>query len=211
MAPHLKVVAPARRVGAIVAVVIAIAGCSDPSPTATAVVRFHGEAIDPSGDTAFAADSRVRRPADLVYASVEVTDNTVRLTVRFASGSLDPTSTGVGVELDTDLDSTTGVPGLGVGSEYSVLMIAGPAREAEIARAVTDPGCARPCRFEPFARAALALSTDEMAVLLPRSVFAGFDGRLNFRVDAFAMLNGGLLTINSDDLPNFPTPFVAVR
>ena len=59
-------------------------------------------------------------------------DNAVRLTVRFAPGSLDPTSTGVDVDLDTDLDSTTGVPGLGVGSEYIVFMIAGPVREVDI-------------------------------------------------------------------------------
>ena len=55
-----------------------------------------------------------------------------------------------------------------------------------------------------FARAALALSTDEMEVLLPRSVFAGFDGRLNFRVVAFASVDGGRLSITSDHLPNFP-------
>lgn len=200
-----------HRVGALIAVFLMGAACAHPAPTESAEVRFHGEAIDPVGDTAIAADTRVPRPADLVYASVDVMDNAVRLTVRFAPGSLDPASTGVAIDLDTDLDSLTGVRGLGVGSEYSVIMSAGPDREAEIARAVTDPGCTTPCRFEPFAHPALGLSSDAMEVLLPRSSLAGFDGRLDFRVVAFARLNGGLLSITSDNLPNFPAKFIAVR
>jgi hypothetical protein len=199
-----------HRVGALIAAFLIAAGCAHP-PTESAAVRFHGEATDSVGDTAIVADARVARPPDLVYASVEVTDNTVRLTIRFAPGTLDPSSTGVAIDLDTDLDSLTGAQGIGVGSEYTVFMSAGPDREAEIARAVTDPGCTRPCRFEPFAHPALGLSSDAMAVVLPRASLAGFDGRLNFRVVAFARLNGGLLTITSDGLPNFPTKFIAVR
>jgi len=200
-----------QRVAALFIICLAFAGCAHPAPTESATVRFRGEATDPVGDTAAAADARVPHPSDLVDASVEVTDNTVRLTVRFAPGTLDPASTGVGIDLDTDLDSLTGVPGIGTGSEYFVIMSAGPVREAEIARAVTDPGCTRPCRFELFAHPALGLSSDEMQVLLPRSSLAGFDGRLNFRVVAFATLNGGREFITADNLPNFPTPFVAVR
>lgn len=83
-----------RQVGAFVVAVLGIAGCSFPSLSRAAVVRFHGEATDPIGDTAFIGDVRVARPADLVYASVQGTSDALRLTVRFAPGSLDPTTIG---------------------------------------------------------------------------------------------------------------------
>jgi hypothetical protein len=106
-----------RRVGAVVVGVLAIAGCSFPSLSRAPAVRFHGEATDPVCDRASVADVRVARPADLVYAGVQVTNDALRLTIRFAPRSLDPATTGATVVLDTDLDSTTGVPSLGLGAE----------------------------------------------------------------------------------------------
>ena len=136
-----------QRLGALVVVVVAvlaIAGCSFPSLSRAPAVRFHGEATDPIGDTASVADVRVARPADLVYASVQVTNDALRLTVRFAPGSLDPATTGATFLLDTDLDPKTGARNLGLGAEYLVSLHAGPVREATVARAVTDANCATP-------------------------------------------------------------------
>jgi hypothetical protein len=175
------------------------------------VVRFDGEATDPIGDTAFVADARVTRPADLIYASVQVTNDALRLTVRFAPGSLDPTTTGAMFDLDTDLDPETGVRYPDLGEDYLVMLHAGPRREATVARAVTDANCASPCRFEPFQRADVVLSNDEMEAMVPRSAFARFDGRLNFRVIAYANLDGGRQTMTSDHMPNLPAEFIAVR
>jgi len=177
-----------------------------------ATVRFHGEANDPVGDTARVADARVRRAADLVYAGVRVTDDDVRFTVRFARGSFDSTNTGVIFDLDTDRDSTTGVGGLGVGAEYGVSLNAG-SHDATVDRAATDANCpgTRPCRYEPIQRAALIISADGMDAVVPRRAFAHFDGRLDFRVVAYAMLDHGRHTITSDHLPNLPAQFVVVR
>jgi hypothetical protein len=121
-----------RRIAVLIAVValLAIAGCSFPSLSRGSAVRFHGEATDPIGDTASVADARVARPADLVYAGVQVTNDALRLTVRFAPHSLDPATTGAMVLLDTDLDPNTGVPHPGLGADYVVSLHAGPAREA---------------------------------------------------------------------------------
>ena len=203
-----------RPVDALVVAVLAIAGCSFPWLSRGAVVRFHGEATDPIGDTAFVDDVRVARPADLVYASVQVTNDAVRLTVRFAPGSLDTASTGVMFLLDTDLDPQTGVRNPGLGADYLVRLHAGPLREATVARAVTDANCASsatPCRYEPFERAAVVLIHDEMAAVVRRSAFARFDGRLNLRVIAYANLDGGRETGTSDHMPNLPAQFIAVR
>jgi hypothetical protein len=87
----------------------------------------------------------------------------------------------------------------------------GPVREALVARAVTDPGCGSPCRFEPFENIRLAISVDEMDAVIPRSAFAPFDGRLDFQVAAYAGVDGGRSTATSDGLPNFPAHFVEVR
>lgn len=203
-----------RRVDALAVGVLAIAGCSFPSLSRDPVVRFHGEATDPIGDTAFAADPRIARPADLVYASVQVTNDALRLTVRFAPGSLDPATTGVMFLLDTDLDPGTGVRNPALGADYLVSLHAGPVRKATVSRAVTDANCESsptPCRYEPFERADLVLTNDEMTAVFPRSAFARFDGRLNFRVIAYATLDGGRLTTTSDHMPNLPAQFIAVR
>ena len=199
---------------AVALFVLSIAGCSVPSLHRSPTVRFRGDATDPIGDTASVASARVARPADLIYASIQVTDAAVRFTVRFAPASLDPATTGVAFALDTDLDPTTGGRNLGVGAEYLVSIHAGPRRGASVERAVIDSDCSppgTPCRYEPFDHADIVISDDEMEVLFPRSAFAKFDGRLNFRVTAYANLDGGRQTTTSDHLPNLPAQFVAVR
>ncbi|MDB4873793.1 MAG: hypothetical protein JWM41_239 [Gemmatimonadetes bacterium] len=195
-------------------VVLAIAGCSFPPLNGGPAVRFHGEATDPIGDTASVADARVARPADLVYASVQVTDDALRLTVRFAPHSLDPATTGAAILLDTDLDPETGGRNPGLGADYLVSFHAGARREATIARAMTDAECTPPgipCRYEPFEHTEVVLSNDEMTAVFPRSALARFDGRLNFLVIAYASLNDGRGTATSDHMPNLPAQFIAVR
>ena len=203
------------RAGAlVVGVLLSLDGCSSPPWNRTPAVRFRGEAADAIGDTASIADVRVARPADLVYAGVQVTDAALRLTVRFAPGSFDSATTGVEFLLDTDLDPETGGRNPGPGADYLVRLQAGPRRGWTVARAVTDPECATPrvsCRYEPFERADLVLSTDAMEAVIPRSTFGKFDGRLNFRVIAYASLAGGRETATSDHMPDSPAQFIVVR
>jgi len=189
-----------------------VGACALPRLGGAPIVRFHGEATDPVGDTAGVGDPRVRRPADLVYASVRVTDDEVRFNVRFAPGSFDPLTTSVVFLLDTDIDSTTGVPGLGLGKEYAVDMWAQPVREASVGRAVIDADCGgRPCRFEPFEQAKFVISDDAMEAVVRRRAFTHFDGLANFSVVAAVTLDGGRRTATTDQIPNFPTQFVQVR
>lgn len=197
-----------------VGVALSLAGCSFSSLHRSPAIRFRGDAADPIGDTASIADARVARPADLVDARVEVTDAALRFAVRFAPRSLDSATTGVEFLLDTDLDPSTGQRDPGLGVDYVVSLHAGPVRGATVARAVIDADCATPgvpCRFAPFDRADVMLSNDEMEAVIPRSAFTKFDGRLNFRVIAYASLDRGRQTRTSDHIPNFPAQFVAVR
>lgn len=194
-------------------VVLLVGGCSFPSLSKSPTVRFRGDAVDPVGDTASVADQRVARPADLVYARVEITDAAVRFTTRFAPGSLDSATTGVAFLLDTDLDPDTGQREPGLGIDYLVRLNAGPVRGATLARAVTDANCATsgvPCRYEPIDHADIVLSKDEMETLIPRSAFVKIE-RVNFRAIAYANLDGGRQTRTSDHIPNLPAQFVMVR
>ena len=201
------------RVIVLVSFALACVGaCALPRLGGVPIVRFHGEATDPVGDTARVGDPRVRRPADLVYASVRVTDNEVRFNVRFAPGSFDPITTGVLFLLDTDIDSTTGVPGLGVGAEYAVNLEPQPVRHAHVARAVIDADChSTPCRFEPFAKPKVVTFADAIELVVPRHAFTHFDGRANFSVVAVERLDGGRRGATTDQMPNFPMQFIEVR
>ncbi len=206
--------ARAARGALVVGVYLSVAGCSLSSLSRSSAVRFRGNAADSIGDTASVADVRVARPADLVYAEVQVTDAVLRFTVRFAPRSLDSATTGAEFLLDTDLDAETGGRNPGLGVDYLVSLHAGPRRGATVARAVIDANCSPPgipCRYEPFTRAVVVLSSDEMEAVIPRSAFAQFDGRLNFRVIAYANLDAGRQTRTSDHLPNLPAQFVVVR
>jgi len=189
-----------------------VGACALPRLGGAPIVRFRGELTDPVGDTAGVGDPRVRRPADLVYASVRVTDDEVRFNVRFAPGSFDPMTTSVMLLLDTDIDSTTGVRGLGVGADYAVGLEAQPVRHATVARAVIDANCrSTPCRYEPFEQANVVTSAHAMEAVVPRRAFTHFDGQANVRVVAFASLDGGRRTITSDHIPNLPMQFMEVR
>jgi hypothetical protein len=205
-----------QRLAALVVTVLSMTACSSPAASIAPVVLFYGEATDPIGDTASFGDTRVALPADLVFAAAEVTDDAVRLAVRFAPGSLDPRSTGAMILLDTDLDAATGVPNFGVGAEYVVTLEATLLGGATLGRAVTDPGCegsnpAIPCRFETVAHGLVGVGNDEMNTTIPRSAFGPLDGPLNFRVIAYAVLDDGHLTVTSDHMPNATDQFIAVR
>lgn len=196
---------------ALVATLLGIAGCSSSTPSEGAVTQFYGESTDAVGDTAGVLDGRVPRPADIVFASVLVTNTAIHFTVRFAPGSFDAATTGASFLLDTDRDSTSGAPSLGVGAEYSVDFRSAPSREVQFSQAVTDPGCSAPCRFQPFGLTNAVLTTDQMDATIPRSALATFDGRLNFRVVTYAMLDGGRETWTTDHMPNPPAQFIPVR
>ena len=200
-----------RVIALVLAGLVCVGACSLPNLRGAPIVRFQGEATDPVGDTASVRDPRVRRAADLVYASVRVTDDEVRFSVRFAPGSFDAKTTGADFDLDTDLDSTTGMPGFGMGAEYMVTFDPQPVREATVAHAVTDPDCRTPCRFEPFEHGKIFRFADGMEAVIPRRAFTHFDGRANVRVLAFARFDGGRLTITSDHMPNSPGRFIEVR
>jgi len=148
-----------------------------------------------------------------VHVSVEVTDGELRFVVRFAPGSLDSSTTAATFLLDTDIDSTSGVRGLGVGADYLLDLHAGPTRGGTISRATavncSSPGV--PCRYAPIRSLDIVLRGDGMEAVVQRATLSPFSGRINVRVIAYANLERGRLTITTDHLPNLPAQFITVR
>src|SRR5579872_5522708 len=103
---HRKTSAVQFAIGATTVILTACASGTTSSPTAPSENTFHAEVIDPVGDAV--APAGFANPPDLVHGTVDVSSGNVAVTIQFAPGTLNPQSTRVSVELDTDQDASTG-------------------------------------------------------------------------------------------------------
>jgi hypothetical protein len=184
--------------GATILLAAACGGGSATTPTPTAL---HAEVGDPGGDAL--ADPSVTVSPDLVHATVDVSAGNIAFAIQFAPGTLDRSTSRLTIQLDTDQNPSTGIrTATGVGVEYAVDMWA-PANQASILKAVPTAGCtaaaADPCYLQMGA-APLSVSADGMAVTIPLSLIGSADGRLSFRVLAYASKPGGVVPTVTDDL-----------
>ncbi len=157
-------------------------GPSD-SPSTAAV---HGDVSDPAGDAI--ADARVRVSPDLVHATAEVARGTITFVIQFASGTFDRQTTRVSVLLDTDLNTSTGIPQRqGIGADYGIDLASATA-PASITKA--DPaGCAAQVScFNAVGSAPITISTDSMQVTVPLSMLGSIDGRMTFQMNSYVVV-----------------------
>ena len=198
----------------VVTLLLTIAGCGGsttaPSPTTPAssptapssVATRHGEVSDPTGDAL--PDPGVPISPDVVHATVDVSAGNITFTIQFAPGTFDPSTSRLAVDLDTDQNPSTGIrvaDGLGV--EYSLDLWA-PTSQVNILKAVPTAACttADPC-YVQMGVAPLSIVADGMAVTVPLSLLGNADGRLNFRVFAYASRPGAIgATATSDVMPD---------
>jgi hypothetical protein len=107
-------------------------------------------------------------------------------------------------KLDTDRNPSTGISTAdGLGIEYVVDRWAAT-NQASILKADTTAGCTAtaPC-YIPMGVAPLTVLADSMVVTVPLSLLGSADGRLNYRVLAYASTPaGGLQTIVADFMPD---------
>jgi hypothetical protein len=170
-----------------------------PSATSSAL---HGEVSDPVGDAL--PTPTFPNPPDLVHGTVEVAGGNVTFTIQFAPGTLDRQTTRLTIELDTDLNPSTGIPaGSGLGIDYVVDMWASPTQTV-IEKAVPTGTCTpnSPC-YTMVGAAPLTLTADGMQASVPLSLLGNADGRLVFRVFAYAFPQlAGSTTMISDVMPD---------
>jgi hypothetical protein len=135
---------------------------------------FFGQATDPVGDAGTSATGAPN--PDLVWGSVTTfNDGTVKLTVRYASGTFNSTTTHAEFLLDTDQNPATGSPGsnsgciddmANLGTDYLVEVQSGFANnQAQIFKATG--GCNK---FAQVGTAPVTIFTDGMDVTFPLSL-----------------------------------------
>jgi hypothetical protein len=139
---------------------------------------------------------------------VDVASGNITFTIQFAPGSLDRQTTRLTIELDTDLNPSTGIPaGPGLGIDYVVDMWASPTQTL-IEKAIPTGACTQssPC-YTTVGTAPLSLTTDGMQATVPLSLLGSGDGRLAFRVfaNAYPPLAGST-TMISDVMPDLTLP-----
>jgi len=183
-----------------------IAGCThNRTPRRPA---FHVQVLDPAGDATAVAG--VAQPPDLTGGTVDVREGSATFDIRFAPGTLDPSTTRLTIELDTDQLESTGIhTTYGLGIDY-VLDLWAPTRQALLLKAVPSGACTRenPC-YTRVADAPLILLPDEMRVSINLSELIPSDGRIRFRVLAYAMAPGVTQqapTRIADYMPDFALP-----
>ncbi len=183
---------------------LSVDGCTRHQASNVAPVLFRGEVTDATGDATTVPG--VPRPPDLVQASVVVTDESVVFHVRFAPGTFDSATTAVTIQLDADLNTTTGVPLRGMGVDYTVGLGRFAGNRATLSQASNGEGCPRPaapCTYAVATRWPVTFHSDGVETAIARSALHGFDGRLNFRVLAYVRPEGAQFSTVTDQLPDF--------
>jgi hypothetical protein len=165
-----------------------------PSPAA-----LHAEIGDPAGDAL--PDPSDRISPDLIHGTIDVSNGTLTVAVRFAPGAFDPATSRLTVQLDTDQNASTGIRAGNLGVEYVIDMFAAAGR-AGILKAIPTGACTQtdPC-YVQASTAPLSVATDGMMVTLPLSAVGSSDGRLLFRVLSYLSM-AGLSAAVDDAMPD---------
>jgi hypothetical protein len=193
-----------HRVTCLAVLLPGLIGCSrSTSPAPSLTTGLHGEVTDPTGDAV--SNPRVAVTADLVRATADVAAGNLTVVVQFAPRTLDLQSTRVSLLLDVDRDGSTGIrQGDGIGADFAVDLVAATG-QAAITKA--DPaGCAaRQSCFTPAGSTTIGIGTDSLQVVVPLSSLGGVDGRLNFQMNAYALVAPGT-TVIFDFMPDNNQP-----
>lgn len=197
----MAIMTSTRRLAIVVASLALSGACtSSTAPSSPAGPNtFHAESSDPAGDAASSPGALVA--PDLVHAAVDVNAGTVTFAIQFAPGTMNPQSTRVTIELDTDQNPTTGiVVGGPLGIDY-VLDMWARASQTIVQRA-TPVTCASDACYSDAGTATLAVGTDSMTATVALATLGNASGRLNYRVSTYVSPQPMLPTVNSDVMPD---------
>jgi hypothetical protein len=188
---------------------LAAGGCAIRRPLLSARA-LHAEVNDPMGDAR--AVPGFSNPPDLVRGTVDVSGDAITFSIHFAPGTFDRQDAKVTIELDTDRNPKTVVPGdPGLGIDYVVHLWV-RSGQTRIEKAVHASPCAatNPC-YSAAGTTPLTILADGLQTTLPLSLIGSTDGRMNFRVFTYApdrMQKGA--TVLSDVMPDRDRPAARV-
>jgi hypothetical protein len=139
-------------------------GSSTTSPSQAATANpLHVDVIDPSGD-ARPLDGLARSP-DFIRGAADVANGTITFTVRFATGTFDPTTTLVIIELDVGQNPSTGQSDSDLGVDYLVSLGSGFGAQALVGHYAGSLA-----NFTPVGNASVTTVSDGMDVTVPLSL-----------------------------------------
>jgi hypothetical protein len=188
---------------------LAAGGCAGLRPHLSARA-FHAEVNDPIGDAR--AVPGFSKPPDLVRGTVDVSGDAITFSIYFAPGTFDRQDAKVTIELDTDRNPKTVVPGdPGLGIDY-VVQLWVRTGQTRIEKAVHASPCAvaNPC-YSAAGTTPLTILADGLQTTLPLSLIGSTNGRMNFRVFTYVpdrMQRGA--TVLSDVMPDLSRPAARV-
>ncbi len=190
-------------IGATAIILHACGSNTTSSPTAPSANTFHAETIDPAGDAV--APVGVANPPDLVRGTVDVSSGNITLTIQFAAGTLNPQTTRVAVELDSDQDPSTGNRVAGpLGVDYLLDLYA--ASQTTISRATPSTCASGGQCYTPIGTASLTLGPDTMTATVPLPTLGTASGRMNFRVGTYVFPSPTTPTTSGDWMPDITLP-----
>ncbi len=120
---------------------------------------------------------------------------------------MNPQTTRLTIELDTDQNSSTGITGAsGVGIDYVLDLWASRSPQALVQRA-TPTTCANGAMcYTDVGTASVTVGTDTMSTTVPLAMLGNASGRMNFRVFAYASPQSTTPTVTADVMPDIALP-----
>jgi hypothetical protein len=188
-----------------IAVTSLTAACANNTTVPSAPSAFHAEVADPAGDAVVAAG--VSTSPDLIHATVDVAGGNVTFGIQFAPGALDPQTTRVTIELDTDQNLSTGIAGAGpMGIDYIVDMWAPQTPGTLVQQAAPTACAAGGACYVTVGTALLNVGSDGATTTVPLGMIGNASGRLNYRILAYGLPQQTTPTITADVMPNISLP-----
>ena len=186
-----------------------ISGSCGSSPTAgspsSAAMTFHAEVSDPVGDAV--TSSGVPSPPDLVHGTVDVANGHVTFAIQFASGTMNPQTTRLTIELDTDQNASTGITGAsGLGIDYVLDLWASRPTQTLVQQATPMACSSGGMCYTDVGTASVTLGADAMSTTVPLAMLGNASGRMNFRVFAYASPQSTTPTVVADVMPDIALP-----
>jgi len=194
-------------IGAATAILsTAACGSNTTSPTAAPSPNiFHAEVTDPVGDVVVTAG--VPRPPDLVHATVDVVDGSVTLTIQFAPGTMSAQTTRLTIQLDTDQNASTGIPGgNGVGIDYILDLWAVRAQQTLVQQAQPASCASGSTCYTDVGAVSVTVGTETMSTTVPLAMLGNASGRMNYRVFAYTLPQATAPTVVADVMPDITVP-----
>jgi hypothetical protein len=119
-----------------------------------------------------------------MHATVDVNSGSLMLTIQFATGTLNPQSTRLTIELDTDQDAFTGNRAAGpLGVDYVLDMYA--ASQTAILQATPTTCSSGGQCYTQVGTASLTVGADTMLTTVPLAMLGNASGRMNLRVGSY--------------------------